>query len=53
MNFHWDVTLGNVLSFAGMVVAFFVAHSRGVKRLAEMETKVDLMFQWWKRHLGA
>jgi len=51
VTFNWDVSLGNVLTFLGMVVAFVVAHTRGVERLKEMETKVEMIYAWWVRHV--
>lgn len=45
MHFSMEVTLGNLLQGGAIIVTLFVLHSQNVRRFANIELKVGLM---WK-----
>ena len=48
MNFSLDVSLGNIITASSVVVsaAAFIGTFSG--RLARLETKVDLLYDWFR-----
>jgi len=51
VTFNWDITAGNVLTVIGIIVSFFVAHTQNVRRLERIETKLQLVYDWFKDHV--
>jgi hypothetical protein len=49
----WDVTLGNALTFFGMVIALVVSHTKNAERIRGMEIKIDMMFESWLKERQA
>ena len=54
----WNMSLGNILTIVTLLVAFAAAHRSNTKRIEkdaadrqEMKTKVDLIFEWFQRHV--
>lgn len=45
MHFDNSISLGNVLTLVGMLVAFYSFHIRNVERFAKIEIKVDTMWR--------
>ena len=50
-SFDWSINIGNVLTVISLLVVFMAAHSKNVKRLQDMETKLDLIFQWFRKNV--
>ena len=48
MHFDMTVNLGNILTAVGLVVAFAVAHVQNVRKLQDIDTKLQMIFEWWK-----
>lgn len=49
--FSREISLGNVIAMAVMLGTFYKFHIANVQRIAEIETKVNLMWSHLKRRL--
>jgi len=54
----WDFNIGNAITLASMLIAFFLAHRSNVKRIednsarmANLETKLELVFKWFEANV--
>lgn len=54
----WQLSIGNLLTMASVGVSVFVAHLANVKRIEnasadwkELQTKVEIMYEWFKSNL--
>lgn len=45
----WKIDLGNVLTFGTLMASFWLAHAANIKRIAQIETKVTLLYRWFLR----
>ena len=50
-TFDWSINIGNVLTVVGLLTVFVTAHAANVKRLQDMETKLDLIFHWFRNNV--
>ena len=50
-SFDWSINIGNVLTVVGLLAVFVTAHAANVKRLQDMETKLDLIFHWFRNNI--
>lgn len=50
MNIKWDWTIsaGNILTAVLLFIGFYAAHQQNIKKLQDLVTKVDMMFDWFK-----
>lgn len=58
MNNFWQVSIGNVLSFVGVMVTLVAFHRSNVsrieaaaKRQQAMELKIELLYEWFKENV--
>lgn len=51
MILNANVDLGSILAALSIIVTLVVLHVSNVRRIARMEERVELMYQWWKRQL--
>ncbi len=58
MNNFWQISIGNLLSFIGLMITLIAFHVSNVKRIKDaaerfqrMETKVDLVYEWFKENV--
>jgi len=47
MIFEWKLNMGDVIIAAGVLGTFVVAHSANIKRLQDIETKLELLYDWF------
>lgn len=48
MKFDFTINVGEVLTAAGLLLGFYAAHSQGIRKMQELETKLDLMYAWFQ-----
>ena len=53
VQFNWTVDLGTMIQLTVLVSSIFVVYLRVKERIISLETKVDLIYQWWKQQVGA
>lgn len=51
MKFDWTINIGTVIAAAGLLSAFVVAHAQNRASIREIQTKVDLLYDWFKRRV--
>lgn len=51
MIFDWTISLGTLISVGALIVTLVVLHAKNVRRLAEIETKVQAMWAWFAAKL--
>ena len=49
MQLDWSISVGNLLTLAGSVVAIAAATVTVTSRLSKMEMKLDLIWSWYKK----
>lgn len=50
--FSKEITLGNLITIAAMVFAFYKFHISNVQRIIEIETKVTIMWDQLRKRLN-
>lgn len=54
MKLEWTINIGNILVAVGLLAGFFAAHIQNVRRLQSIETRVEMLYEWFRRRvLGA
>jgi len=50
---YWnpEISLGNVIAIAGLVLTIVRLHLSNVRRAERIELKVDLIFKWFQDHV--
>lgn len=51
MTVDWSISLGTIVNIIAFLVTLIALHHANIKRLAELETKVDAMWEWFARKL--
>ena len=51
MHWNWEVNIGNVLTAAGLLLGFLVAHVQNIRKLEQIVTKVNLMYHWFEKRI--
>ena len=51
MHFDFTINIGNVVSVATLVVTFYVSHVRAIRHLENLDTKVNLVFDWFQKNV--
>ena len=58
MNGFWNITFGNILTLAAVLLAFWSAHQASVKaiedaasRMTAVEVKLDLIYGWFESNV--
>lgn len=49
MEFKWEINLGTILTLIGTLVTIIKMHNSNVSRVQHLETKLDLMFDWFRK----
>jgi len=49
MKFDFTINVGEVLTAAGLLVAFFAAHTQNIRKFQAIETKMDMMYKWFQQ----
>jgi len=50
MELDWKISIGNILTAAGLLIGFLLAHNQNIRRLARIEERLNLMYRWWQNH---
>ncbi len=50
---HWDGTInvGDALAAAVLLTGLITAHRQNLRRLESIESRLNLMYRWWERHI--
>ena len=51
MQFEWKINLGDVVAVVGVLITVFTMHSQNIKRITELETKIEMMFDWFRNRV--
>jgi hypothetical protein len=51
VKFSLDLSLGNVISLAMFLITLYTLHRTNTKRLDSMESKFDIVYEWFCRHI--
>jgi hypothetical protein len=51
MTFKFEWNWSNIIEFVGLVFMFYKMHTGNIKRLSSIETRIDIMYDWWRRHI--
>lgn len=51
MKLDWTVNVGDVLIAVGLLVGFIAAHVQNVRRLQIIETRVEMIYEWFRRRV--
>lgn len=51
MSFDWSINVGNVLTAIVLLLGLLGAHSQNIKRISEIETKVNMIFHWFQSRI--
>ena len=49
MRFDWTITFGTLVHLVGMIIAGGLVYTKLSDRLARLETKVDMIYEWWTK----
>lgn len=48
----WDhFSISHIIELIGIVITVVTLHRQNVARMTQMETKIDLIYQWFKRRV--
>jgi hypothetical protein len=48
VTFDWTVNLGTVVSGLALAIMVLGLHRANIVRITRMETKLDMLYEWWK-----
>lgn len=48
MSFDWHVSLGTLIELGVLLITGIGLYRRAVERVASLEAKMDLMYDWFK-----
>lgn len=51
MHFDWTINAGSVIAGVALLVAFVTAHVQNRSSIQDMQTKVDLIYEWFKKRV--
>ncbi len=51
MSFDPTINLGTIIAAAVLLLGFLGAHIQNIKRMATIEQKVDLVYNWFVKHV--
>ena len=51
MTFNWNVDIGNVLTALGLLIGFYIAHIQNIRRLTQIETRLNMIYGWFVRRI--
>ena len=51
MHFDWTISVGNILTAGGLLIGFYIAHTQNIKKLASIEERVGMMYEWFTRNI--
>jgi len=51
VKFDWTFSIGNIVTAAGLLIGFIIAHQQNIKKLQDIETKVGLMYDWFRHRV--
>jgi hypothetical protein len=51
VKFDLTVNVGNLITAAGLLIGFIVAHQQNIRKLQEIETRVQLMYDWFRNRV--
>lgn len=49
MTFDFSVNVGTVISAVGLVITLMKLHNSNVRRMEQIETKMDLIYRWFEK----
>jgi len=52
-SFDYSINIGNILTLVSLLSVFVVAHSKNVRRMERIETKLGVVFDWFRTHVIA
>ena len=51
IRFDPSISLGTLVGLASLLITIFIGFSRLSARFTAIETKLDIIWGWWKRHM--
>lgn len=51
MNLDWNISVGNILTALGLLIGFYIAHVQNVRKLQDIDTKVKLIYDWFRHRI--
>lgn len=51
MRFDWTVNMGEVIAAGVLFLGFVSAHIQNIRKLQDIETRLGLIYDWWKTHV--
>jgi len=51
ITFDWTISLGSIVTFASLLTVFLRAHIANVKRLQKIETELEIIYNWFQKHV--
>ncbi len=48
MKFDLTINLGNIITAVGLLAGFFVAHIQNVRKLQDIDTKLGMVYEWFR-----
>lgn len=53
VRFDWTLNFGTVLQLFGMFIMVVGLYIKLNERIQKLETKMDLVFSWWRNQMGS
>ena len=51
MHFDFTINVTNVVALLVFIAGLITAHTQNIRRLQNIETRLDLMYQWFQKHV--
>jgi hypothetical protein len=48
MDIKWDISVSTLVSVGSILLVVWKIHSTNIKKIQDIETKLDMMFDWFK-----
>lgn len=51
VHFEPTIDLGSILAASSLIISLLVMHSKNIKRITEMEIKINTMYKWFEENV--
>lgn len=53
MKMEWSITAGELLQVVSFLIAAFALYNRLTEKIVRVETKVNIIYDWWVKQIKA
>lgn len=51
MKIDWSINVGEMIAAVVLLVGFVTAHTQNVRKLQDIETRLDLIYDWFTHNI--